>query len=114
MTISYSLSVSNVATSSNSNFTDAVLEVLWVRTGTCSETGRTGEVNGTTKLQMPAADYEGFTAFSDLTEAQVLAWVEADINSDAEKLYDLNRDIQREIDLTELPKHAMSLPWKTD
>jgi len=113
MSISYSLTINNVATSSNDNFTDAVLEVLWVRTGTCSETSRKGETNGTTKLQMPSADYDGFIAFSDLTEAQVLAWVEADINSDAEKLYSLNQDIQRQIDLTDTPQHAMSLPWET-
>lgn len=112
MTISYSLTINNVATSSNDNFTDAVLEVLWARTGTCSETSRTGQTNGTTKLQMPSSDFTGFTAFSDLTEAQVIAWVEADINSDAEKLYDLNQDIQREIDLTDIPQHAMSLPWE--
>ena len=111
MTISYTHTISNVATSSNDNFTDAVLEVLWVRTGTCSETGRVGKINGTTKLQMPSSDYTEFTAFSNLTEAQVLAWVEADINSDAEKLYDFNQDIQRQIDLTDIPQHAMSLPW---
>ena len=111
MTISYTLTIKHVATSSNDALTDAVTKVEWERRGTCSETSRFGRFNGITIFKLADIQSEGFTAFSDLTETQVKAWVQSDIDANEELLYDINLNIQRQIERPVVSEQPQRLPW---
>ena len=111
MTISYTLTIKHVATSSNDALTDAVTKVEWERRGTCSETSRFGRFNGITIFKLADIQSEGFTAFADLTETQVKAWVQANIEADDELLYDINHNIQRQIERPVVSEQPQRLPW---
>ena len=111
MTISYTLTVKNVSTSSNDALTDAVTKVEWERRGTCSDTSRFGRFNGITIFKLSEIQAEGFTAFADLTETQVKAWVQSDIDADEEFLYDMNLNIQRQIERPVVAEQPQRLPW---
>lgn len=111
MTISYTLTIKHVATSSNDALTDAVTKVEWERRGTCSETSRFGRFNGITIFKLADIQAEGFTAFADLTETQVKAWVQSDIDADEEFLYDMNLNIQRQVERPVVSEQPQRLPW---
>lgn len=111
MTISYTITVKNVSTSSNDTLTDAVTKVEWERRGTCSDTSRFGRFNGITVFKLSDIQAEGFTAFADLTETQVKAWVQSDIDADEEFLYDMNLNIQRQIERPVVAEQPQRLPW---
>lgn len=111
MTISYTLTIKHVSTSSNDTLTDAVTKVEWERRGTCSETSRFGRFNGLTVFKLSDIQSEGFTAFADLTEAQVEDWVQANIDADEELLYDINLNIKRQIERPVISEQAQRLPW---
>lgn len=111
MTISYTITVKNVSTSSNDTLTDAVTKVEWERRGTCSETSRFGRFNGITIFKLADIQSEGFTAFSDLTETQVKDWVQSDIDANEELLFDINHNIQRQIERPVVSEQPQRLPW---
>ena len=73
MPIVYSTTINGVRVKTESGMTDVVKEVdisLTGVDGTC-------EFTLPVTVKMPAADPESFTAFGDLTEAQIVSWVEA-------------------------------------
>jgi len=111
MTISYTLTVKHVSTSSNDALTDAVTKVEWERRGTCSETSRFGRFNGITIFKLSEIQAEGFTAFANLTETQVEAWVQENLEADEELLYDINHNIQRQIERPVVAEQSQRLPW---
>ena len=111
MTISYTLTIKHVSTSSNDALMDAVTKVEWERRGTCSETSRFGRFNGITIFKLSEIQAEGFTAFADLTETQVEAWVQANIEADEELIYDINLNIQRQIERPVVSEQPQRLPW---
>ena len=62
---------------------NAVARVYWKLLGT--DNVNTDEVNGTVDLDLPTS--EGFVAYSDLTEAQVIDWTKVKLGSKLENEY---------------------------
>ena len=58
----------------------------------------------------PDASADGFTAFDSLTEAQVIGWVQASLGG-AEKVAEIEAEIQANIDEKANPVTAVGMPW---
>lgn len=54
----------------------------------------------------PDADAEGFIAFDDLTEADVLAWVQAELDVES-----IEAGLTANIEDQKAPKSVSGLPW---
>lgn len=74
MAIVYTTKVDAVRVTTQGSLTDVVKEIDYTMTG--AESGCTFALPGTKKLG--AADEDAFTAYEDLTEAQLVDWVESD------------------------------------
>lgn len=104
MAITYTTHITAVRVASQEDLEDVVKEV------DVTVTGANGAVTFTlpTTVAMGPADPEAFTPFSDLTEAQLLAWVEANPSLEpvqAHVAYVVAKEVERAA-LTPKP-----LPW---
>lgn len=72
----YTWAITNIKKGDIGKIPDVVLHVHWTLTGTDKE-GHSGTFNGATPLNPPADTKGAFTAFEDLTEQQVIEWIQA-------------------------------------
>ena len=85
---------------------NAVIQTYWEKTGTDAD-GNTGTFAGATPFTAAHVPVEDFTSFDQLTENQVLGWIQAVVVGDYEN--HVNAQIQKQIDdqaISEPP-----LPW---
>ena len=54
----------------------------------------------------PNADADGYTAYADITEAQVIEWVKADVDADA-----VEASIAAQIADSKAPAISTGVPW---
>ena len=54
----------------------------------------------------PDADADGYTAYADITEAQVIEWVKADVDADA-----IEASIAAQIADSKAPAISTGVPW---
>jgi len=54
----------------------------------------------------PDADADGYTAYADITEAQVIEWVKADVDADA-----IEASIASQIADSKAPAITVGVPW---
>jgi glutamine synthetase type III len=54
----------------------------------------------------PDADADGYTAYADITEAQVIEWVKADVDADA-----VEASIAAQIADSKAPAISTGVPW---
>jgi hypothetical protein len=115
MAITYTWKIIEIRTKNQNNFTDAVVQTRWEKTGT-DENNVTGFFPGATPFDADTIDPDNFTSLSDLTEEMVLGWIKAEV--EANEVYEthINDHIAREIDkkvniVTEL--EGDTLPWNT-
>jgi len=54
----------------------------------------------------PDADADGYTAYADITEAQVIEWVKADVDADA-----IEASIAAQIADSKAPAITVGVPW---
>jgi len=54
----------------------------------------------------PDADADGYTAYADITEAQVIGWVKADVDADA-----IEASIASQIADSKAPAISTGVPW---
>ena len=54
----------------------------------------------------PDADADGYTAYADITEAQVIGWVKADVDADA-----IEASIAAQIADSKAPAISTGVPW---
>ena len=85
----------------------SVCKVMWAKVGWDAD-GNHGGVEGHTSIS--SDDTGWFTSFDQLTEAQVIEWVKAEIDSDYEAQIDA--DIQTTINRLKRPAvNETTLPW---
>lgn len=114
MSVTYTLSITKVATSQSDTLTDAVTRIEWKRVGVCSETGRTGQYAGMSVFEMADISPDGFVNYADLTEETVKGWVQSSIDDDDEFEASINTFIEAQIDNPIVPEQVKtSLPWAT-
>ena len=107
MAITYTWEITSLKTKTEGSNADAVVQTYWKKIGTDSVSSETGEFSGATPLS--SANVESFTAFADLTEANVLAWIQAVVVDDYE--VHVNGQIQKQIDEKITPVTESEMPW---
>lgn len=107
MAIAYTWEITSLKTKTEGSNADAVVQTYWKKTGTDSVSSETGEFSGATPLS--SADVASFTAFADLTEANVLAWIQAVVVGSYEE--HVNAQILKQINEKITPVSESAMPW---
>ena len=92
---------------------DIIVQTYWECTGT-DDAGYSGTFNGATPFQPDQIDPEAFTTYENLTEAQVIGWVEDVVNANPGYKAHVEEQIQKQIDALVRPiveVNSDSLPW---
>jgi len=112
MAITYTWELSSLKKKNIGNLTDFVAQTYWKKIGTDGD-GITGEFSGATPFTPIAdADPATFTSFEDLTETQVLGWIQAVVTGSYEA--HVNEQIQKQIDAKKNPETEVAsgkFPW---
>ena len=89
------------------NTDDGVVVAHWQASDseTVGEVEHTGSSYGTCGFT-PDADADGYTAYADITEAQVIGWVKADVDADA-----VEASIASQIADSKAPAITTGVPW---
>lgn len=107
------LKVKDQVNADGESLQNAVVQTYWQCEGT-DENGNSAHFAGATPFSAENVPAGSFKAFADLTEADVLAWIQNVVNSDANYKAHIDEQIQKEIDkelVTEVEEE--SLPWAT-
>ena len=112
MTITYTWKITGLKTKDVSDSkAGAVVQTYWEKIGT-DENGNTGMFAGATPFTVDPTDDSGpFIPFDQLTEADVLAWIQAVVVDDYEE--HVNSKIQEQIDEKIKPVVDAQMPWAT-
>lgn len=108
MSATFTIKITGLRTLNLGNLQNAVKQVDWTLVGT--QEGQTFELPQTTNVPDPQAD--GFIPLEALTEAQVIAWVEAHDS----RIPSIQAHIQYVLD-REVAKAALTsttMPWSTE
>ena len=92
---------------------DIIVQTYWECTGTDSA-GNSGTFHGATPFEPDKVDPNNFTAYENLTEAQVLGWIQDQVNSNPNYKDHIDQQIQKQIDAIVKPMTEVtgeSLPW---
>ena len=89
------------------NTDDGVVVAHWRASDseTVGEVEHSGSSYGTCGFT-PDADADGYTAYADITEAQVIGWVKADVDADA-----VEASIASQIADSKAPAITVGVPW---
>jgi len=89
------------------NTDDGVVVAHWRASDseTVGEVEHSGSSYGTCGFT-PDADADGYTAYADITEAQVIGWVKADVDADA-----IEASIASQIADSKAPAITVGVPW---
>ena len=112
MTMTYTWKITGLKTKDVSDSkAGAVVQTYWEKTGT-DENGNTGMFAGATPFTVDPTDDSGpFIPFDQLTEADVLAWIQAVVVGDYEK--HVNERIQKNMEENMNVVVDATLPWAT-
>ena len=89
------------------NTDDGVVVAHWQASDseTVGEVEHSGSSYGTCGFT-PDADADGYTAYADITETQVIGWVKADVDADA-----IEASIASQIADSKAPAITVGVPW---
>jgi hypothetical protein len=89
------------------NTDDGVVVAHWRASDseTVGEVEHVGSSYGTCGFT-PDADADGYTAYTDITEAQVIEWIKADVDADA-----IEASIASQIADSKAPAISTGVPW---
>ena len=105
MSVTFTIKITGLLTTTVGEFENVVKQVEWIMIGT--QNGQTFELPQTTIVQDP--QLEGFVPLQNLTEAQVIAWIE----THETRIPDIKTHIQSVLD-REVAKAALiaaTMPW---
>lgn len=92
---------------------DIIVQTYWECTGTDSA-NNSGTFHGATPFEPDQVDPDNFTTYEDLTEAQVLSWVQDVVESNPSYKAHIDEQILKQIDAIVRPMsevNADHLPW---
>jgi len=92
---------------------DIIVQTYWECTGTDSA-NNSGTFHGATPFEPDQVDPDNFTTYEDLTEAQVLSWVQDVVESNPSYKAHIDEQILKQIDAVVRPMtevNADHLPW---
>lgn len=102
MAITYTWAVTGI----KNNADQSVVQTYWTKTGTDSD-GNVGTFSGATPFDNADPSADGYIAFDNLTEADVLGWIQAVVVDGYED--HVNGQIQKQID--SLVVVDADMPW---
>lgn len=97
----------------STQLTDIIVQTYWECTGT-DEGGNSGTFNGATPFKPDQIDPDNFTLYENLTEAQVLSWIQDVVNDNPSYKAHIDDQIQKQIDVIIRPMddvYGDNLPW---
>lgn len=92
---------------------DIIVQTYWECTGT-DAAGNSGTFHGATPFEPDQVDPANFTTYENLTEAQVIGWIQDVVNSNPGYKAHIDEQIQKQIDAIVKPMtevNADALPW---
>lgn len=115
MALTYEWKLTGLKKRDTADLTDLVIGTRWELKGT-NEDGVFGTFSGATPLDIPDADEPGYIAYADLTETQVLGWIQDIVSGSSATNYmdHINEQIEKQIDEKEyaqLEVQSNDLPW---
>jgi hypothetical protein len=111
MALTYTWAITSLKKTSEGEIQNAVVQTHWTCTGT-DEDGDSGVFNGATPFPLSAVDPATFVPYEELTEADVIAWVEAVVVGAYKEHVDAQ--IMKQIALKKHPVEEVpsnELPW---
>lgn len=97
----------------SSKLDGAIVQTQWQCIGT-DENGISGTFDGATPFNPDDIDPDNFTPYETLTEAQVLAWIQGEVNKQPDYKNHIDRQIQKQINAIARPVAEVepsALPW---
>lgn len=115
MALTYEWKLTGLKKRDTADLNDLVIGTRWELKGT-NEAGIWGKFSGATPLDIPDADEEGYVAYADLTENQVIGWIQDIVSGSSSSNYmdHINEQIEKQIDekeYTQLEVQSNDLPW---
>ena len=92
---------------------DIIVQTYWECKGV-DEYGNAGTFNGATPFEPDMVDADNFTTYEDLTETQVLGWIQDVVNNNSGYKTHIDEQIQKQIDAIIRPTidvNTGDLPW---
>jgi hypothetical protein len=92
---------------------DIIVQTHWECTGTDSA-GNSGTFSGATPFEPDQVDPDDFTTYENLTETQVLSWIQAVVTNNPGYKLHIDEQIQKQIDAIVRPMvevQSDALPW---
>lgn len=113
MAITYTWTVTGVKTTTQGQFSNAVVQTYWKKIGT-DENGNEGVFSGATPLSAADVEPGEFVPFDQLTEEIVLGWIQSSINNNTAYTDHINQKIADEIQKKMDPVVERPVPWGTE
>ena len=92
---------------------DIIVQTYWECTGTDAN-GNSGTFHGATPFDLDQVDPQNFTTYENLTEDQVISWIQNVINNNPGYKQHIYDQIQKQIDIVVHPVTDIGsndLPW---
>lgn len=115
MTLTYTWAITGLKKQDDpsAELNDIIVQTYWTCTGTDAD-GNSGTFHGATPFEPDLVDPDNFTTYENLTEAQVLGWIQDLVINDQTYKEHIDERIQEQIDAIVRPTtevDADALPW---
>ena len=113
MSLTYTWALTSLKKQSDAQVTDAVVQTYWTKTGTDAD-GDSGTFSGATPFDLATIDPDNFTPYDQLTEAQVLGWIQDTVAANSSYSEHIDEQIAGQIALIKQPETEVdegSFPW---
>jgi hypothetical protein len=111
----YTWKIKSLIKQNTDDLDNVIIGTRWIVTGT-NEDGIAGEFQGATPLELDSIDTDNFTEFEDLTESQVLEWIQSKVSGSSPTSYwdhiseRINKQVQEKTHVR-IDVNETELPW---
>ena len=107
------LKLKDVINDEGETLNDAVFQTYWTLTGV-DENGNEAEFRGALPLSAASVPASAFTAFSEVTEEQVIGWIQDFYDENQDFYNNMLDELQKQVDaMSETELSSTQLPWYT-
>lgn len=111
MAITYTWKLTSLKKRNTGDLENVIVQTFWQKIGT-DEDGNEGIFSGATPFDPSQVDPDNFTSFENLTQTQVLGWIQSVVVGSYEQ--HVNEQIQKQIDVKRSPIEDVNesgFPW---
>ena len=111
--MNYTWQLTSIKRKDSSDIKNIVVQTYWKKTGT-DENGNEGSFSGATPFDLSTVDPTNFTSYEDLTEEDVLGWIQSVVVGDYER--HVNEQIAEQIENEVSPTTEVTggFPWQPE